>query len=453
MKDRVISSLLSAVLFSLLLGGSHAGAQTPSEFPRLGGMLIGDPHNYDERAYQAQIARLDLAILGFYNGWRGSSVAVARAVNAIKSRNPGILLGNYSIMTEVPRDESDSATAYKRDKLRAGIGPAGIGDWWAYDQNGNHTDWSGGTYPTWDANLTLLTTPDAGGQRWPQWLAQHDLEYLFGRAPYLPIPPAFDLWYSDNNFWRPRVDADWNRDGSNDSRDNLAVRKWWRDGQRAYYDEGRRLAPDLLLMVNADSDLDGSVFPPGADHFKQYHQAAHGAFLEHTMGKSWSVETWGGWPLLMQWYHHIGTNLLPPAIVLFDVYLPSTTDYQSFRYAFASCLMDDGYFSGSTDYNQIVWFDEFDLAGTASTKWLGRAVDPPPTAAWQNGVYQRRFQKGLVLVNPKGNGPRNVTLPPGYARFSGNQDRAVNNGQPVTSLTLSDRDGILLVKIGQRKQQ
>lgn len=36
----------------------------------------------------------------------------------------------------------------------------------------------------------------------------------------------------------------------------------------------------------------------------------------------------------------------------------------------ASALLEDGYFSASTDYNQIPWYDEFDLAGTASTKWL-----------------------------------------------------------------------------------
>lgn len=68
--------------------------------------------------------------------------------------------------------------------------------------------------------------------------------------------------------------------------------------------------------------------------------------------------------------------------------------------------MDDGYFSGSTDYNQIVWFDEFDLAGAGTTKWLGKALDPPQTKAWQSGVYRRRFVNGMALVNPKGTAPR-----------------------------------------------
>lgn len=430
----------AAAALMLGLHAPVASAQTPlPDFPRLGGMLIGNPHNYDEPAYQAQIARLDLAVLGMYNGWNGGGDAPAQAIAAIKARNPAILLANYTIMTEVSHDPDDAATAHKRDKLDAETGPNGIGDWWAYDRDGQHTDWSAGAYAAWNTNLTLLTTPDADGDRWPQWSAVADYELLLDGT-------GFDIWYSDNSFWRPRSNADWDRNGSDDSRDSIPVRDWWRNGQRAYYDRAKALAPELLLMLNADSDLDGTVFPADADPFTQYENVAHAAFMEHAMGKDWSVESWGGWALMMQWYRHLGTNLLAPKIVLFDAFLPSTTDYRSFRYAFASSLMGDGYFSASTDYNQIAWFDEYDLAGTASTKWLGRALDPPQTAPWHNGMYRRRFANGMVLVNPKGNGPQTVTIPLAYRRFLGSQAPAVNNGKRGGSVTLADRDGILLVR-------
>lgn len=411
----------------------------PLGFPRLAGMLIGDPHNYDEPAYQRQIARLDLAVLGIYDGWVRGGKSPGQVVSEIKARNPRISLGNYTVMTEAASDRADTAQAYKRDKLNAGIGPRGVGDWWAYDAAGRHTDWSGGQYGAWDTNLTLLTTPDANGDRWPQWLAKADYSRLLRGA-------GFDIWYSDNNMWRPRSNADWNRNGTDDGADRIPVRNRWRDGQRAYYDTARQAAPEMLIMVNADSDLSGAVFPPGADRFGQYQNAVHGAFLEHAMGASWSAETWGGWALVMGWYREVAANLLAPRLVLFDVFLRSTTDYRFLRYAFATALMGDGYFSASTDYNQVLWFDEFDLAGTASTKWLGRAVDPPPTAAWQKGVFRRRFQNGMAIVNPKGNGPRTVTVEAGYRRFLGRQARKVNNGLPVTTLTLADRDGILLVR-------
>lgn len=225
------------------------------------------------------------------------------------------------------------------------------------------------------------------------------------------------------------------------------MRNWWRNGQRAYYDTVETIAPNMQLMVNADSDLDGTVFPTNADNFTQFENIVPGAFIEHAMGKDWSVESWGGWQLMMDWYQHLKTNLVEPKIVLFDVYLPSITDYQYFRYAFASALMDDAYFSASTDYNQIIWFDEFDLAGTSTTKWLGKALQGPQSSAWQNGVYRRDFQNGVVLVNPKGNGTQTVTIGAGYHRINGIQDPTVNNGAAVTStITLQDRDGLFLIK-------
>jgi hypothetical protein len=407
------------------------------DFPRLGGMLIGNPHNYHEPAYQAQIARLDLAVLGMYNLWSMGGQTPAQAIAAIKAHNPAIRLGNYTIMSEVDHADNPS-TQYKRDKLETETGPDGIGDWWAYDAAGNHTDWSGGDYGSWDVNLTLLTTADANGDHWPQWLARADHQRMLQDA-------GFDIWYCDNNFWQPRSDIDFNRDGVIDAHDGANARTWWRDGQRAYYATAKSIAPDLLVMVNADSDLDGSVFPPKAGPFDQYRQFVHGAFMEHAMGKDWSAESWGGWPLVMAWYRQLTANLLPPQAVVFDVWLASTGDYRFLRYAFATSLMGDAYFSASTDYNEIVWFDEYDLAGTASTKWLGRALDPPQTQAWQQGVYRRRFEHGMALVNPKDNGPQTVTLEPGYRRFLGNQAPAVNHGEPVTGLTLADRDGILLI--------
>ena len=103
--------------------------------------------------------------------------------------------------------------------------------------------------------------------------------------------------------------------------------------------------------------------------------------------------------------------------------------------------MDDGYYYYTAEdirYRSALWFDEYDAD-------LGRAIDPPQFRAWQNGVYRRRFENGVVLVNPKGNGSRTVQPGPGYNRIDGTQDRTVNNGQAANSVTLAERDGIVLI--------
>ena len=419
------------------LGDGGDGAATGPEFPRLAALLLSNPKDYDQETYQDQIARLDLAVLGMYNGWERNGVTPAGAVAAIKGKNPGILLGNSTTMAVVPRDPGNTATTYKHDKLSTEVGPNGVGDWWAYDAAGQHVDSTGGGV-NWDVNLTLLTTPDGQGDRWPQWLAKQEHQHVLAGVD-------FDLWFTSPVAWRPRVDLDWDRDGTTDSRDDLAVRGWWRDGQRAYLDTARATAPGLFLMLETDSDLDGSVYPPGADQFTQYQDAAHAAWLSSLIGDTSSVESDHGWATAMAFYRRVFTNLLEPRIVVFAFSVPSTPDYRLFRYALASALMDDGYFAADVNNYDVAWYDEYDLAGTASTKWLGRAVDPPPTAAWQSGVYRRRFEHGVAIVNPAGNGPRTVTLESGYRRFAGTQDSTTNDGQPAASITLAERDGILLV--------
>jgi len=91
-------------------------------------------------------------------------------------------------------------------------------------------------------------------------------------------------------------------------------------------------------------------------------------------------------------------------------------------------------------YKGLVWFDEYDAK-------LGQAVQAPATTAWQNGVYRRDFENGIALVNPRGNGPREVTLEEDFKRIAGKQAPAVNNGQVTRKVQLNDRDGIILLRL------
>ena len=105
--------------------------------------------------------------------------------------------------------------------------------------------------------------------------------------------------------------------------------------------------------------------------------------------------------------------------------------------------MNNGYYSftnPSNGYTGVVWFDEYNAN-------LGQPVSTSlPTAAWQNGVWRRDFTNGIALVNPKGNGAQTVQLGGTFVKINGTQDPSVNSGQTVTSVTLQDRDGIILLR-------
>src|ERR1051325_9219953 len=116
-------SFLVFLLLSLSASGlAPADSSTPgATFPRLMGMNIG-AKNYDDARYQQDLARLDVVILGFYKGWRPqdyaptSTAAMRKVVQEIKTRHPGILVGQYTILNEVYGEPSDVSTADLRAK-------------------------------------------------------------------------------------------------------------------------------------------------------------------------------------------------------------------------------------------------------------------------------------------------------------------------------------------------
>ena len=143
---------------------------------------------------------------------------------------------------------------------------------------------------------------------------------------------------------------------------------------------------------------------------------------------------------MMERYHTIFHNLAAPRIVGFNV-AGKKDDYHLLRFALTSCLLNDGYFSftdADRGYSSVPWFDEY-------AQKLGKPLDPPQTKPWQDGIYRRRFENGLVLVNPGGQA-RQVEIGNGYAHFKGQQVPTINNGLPVKKVLLAPADGVLLVK-------
>jgi hypothetical protein len=418
--DSFVARACALSLCTALLADAQAVAPAATDgTPRLMGMNIGAKH-YHEPAYIEALSRLDIAILGFHPGWRGDrgGNVIGRVVRDMRARNPAILIGQYTILNESSDDLVRSAASRDRiDKLNQE-------DWWLRNADGDKAAWTR-QYGAFDINFTEWSKPDRNGERYPQWLARRDFERYFR-----PVP-EFKIWYFDNVMIRSRVGkADWKREGRNMSSRDAEVEAAYRRGMAAHWQAARRLRPDMLLIGNVDSDLSSP----------EYRNQLDGAFLEGLMGKSWSLERTQGWGAMMKRYLGVRDNLRPPAVVGFNV-AGDPRDLQFMRYALGSCLLGDGYFSFTDEkagYSSVPWFDEYDLK-------LGKALEPPPTQAWSNGVYRRRYEKALVLVNPAGVA-RTVAPGPGWRRFKGAQAPAVNSGVPAAEVTIGARDAIVLVK-------
>lgn len=384
-------------------------------YPLIAGMNIGEA-DYDDACYQANIARLDLVILGFYGGWHGGTDSIRAVVQSLKAMNPRIRVGQYSILTE-QYDRANPAT----DEIRAKLDAM---DWWVLDSAGHKVQWTT-LFHAWEVNVTAYAQADGDGYRFPEWLARWAYDNFFS-----PVP-EFDIWYFDNVFPGPRVTADYNLDTFNDDPEDPPARQAYRAGVASEWAAARSLESTITCIGNV-TDISSA----------EYSMQLDGGFCEALIGKTWSIESTGTWNAMMDYYRSVRANVKDSTLTIFNIH-GAVNDYAVMRYGLASCLLECGHYA-YTDINagycSVPWFDEFNIS-------LGQPVDDPPTAAWQNGVYRRRYENGMAIVNPKGNGTAAVTVEDGYRRISGTQDPSVNNGQPATTITLGERDGIILLKL------
>jgi len=423
---RQMIKLLAAAATTLLLAFPASAADSPP-FPRLAGVNNGSPHNYQDPAYQAKLAKLNWSLLGIWVGWGASSdTTMEQAVRAIKAINPGHQVFLYENPMEVDQDNVGEAVLFEKvDQMK----------WWAYER-GSSGPLLLSPYGRvkerrqYHVNNTLFTPKDSSGYQQWEWHARWVVQQF-----YKPNP-SMDGFFEDNVFWRPRIDADWNRDGITDLKNSPQAGKWLREALAKRFALFDTLMPGKLMIGNiADWGMSAAVLT-------ELDQKLNGGLIEGIIGKHYSVETWSSWAEMMRWYRKTMAAVAEPKLVGFHQ-VGAVTDYKAMRYGLASCLLDNGYYAFTDEtksYSGVPWFDEFDSK-------LGQAVKPPSTVAWQKGVYRRDFENGIALVNPKGNGPVEVTLEEDFRRLTGKQDPAVNNGAVTRKLVLQDRDGIILKRI------
>lgn len=398
-----------------------AQAFTPPPFPRIGGIQIGSPFNYNDPTYQAQLAKQSVMVLGYYPGMAPGGESMNSIVGSIKSINP-----NAQVFLYVDADDQfanpsqDTAYTSMIDKLNSM-------KWWLYSGGGEVPNFYG------DGGMTINDTPytakDSNGDDAIDWLTKWFVNNIY--APNSRI----DGLYMDNVFTEPRVAGDWYNNGNVLQTSSAQAQQALQAGYERYFSLVHQLIPGKAELGNVGTWFTDVPVPSG------YKNMLEGGELEALIGKSYSIEGYGGWKAMEDQYYSVMNVTNAPKLVIFNQW-GSPTDYQAMRYGLASCLMNDGYYSftsTSAGYYGVVWFDEYNAK-------LGTPTEPPPTGPWQKGVWRRDFTNGIALVNPKGNGPQTVQLGGTFVHLKGSQDPSVNNGKSVTSVTLQDRDGLILLR-------
>jgi hypothetical protein len=401
-----------------------SGAFAADTYPRLGTYSIGAPQDYYTSAYQKQLATVQVAVLAYWPGWgAGAGTTMNETVKQLKALNPNtkVFLYERPETQQIPMDATFSELYTKIQNEQ----------WWLTTSSTSGSkvlsDFGAGHYII---NTTPYARKDSSGKTWIQWYAG------WLQQKYVAPNPAIDGLFTDNVFWKPRRDGDWDLNGSTDSQNDATTQARYRQGYAQFADLLRSASGKLQMANIADWGLSTA-------NITEYMGKYNGGVWEHFMGRTYSVEAWAGWAEMMKNYRRLMGALAAPKYLICGTE-GSLTDYQLMRYALASCAMDDGYFA-YTDINKqyrgVPWFDEYGVK-------LGNATSGPATSAWQSGVYRRNFEKGIILVNPKGNGARTVTLEADFVKIKGTQATSINNGATVRTVTLQERDGIILLRSG-----
>jgi hypothetical protein len=403
------------------------------------------------------IAKHHVAILATHRTWKGGGFDMATLPAHIKSYNPQVKLFKYLNANQL---DGTGVQAWIPKKLYSERGGGGRGDWWKRTTSGNHINGFGaGKY---QINVTLQTTPDKSGLQWPQWFVRY-----WNAAPGDSgswVAPAgypkgrglregdWDGVFLDDQYISTGVfapsNADLNNDRLNDPPKDLRTVHWVVAGHAAVVSEWRKVQPSRLVLGQY------AALAGESESYSELLAGVHdGALIQDMTRKD---RQGGGWPVMMQAYRRSLSLAGGPKIVIFHNNIKDLLNanadmsvYQANRYGLTSALMDNGYYAVMAPGQTRPEFDEFyggRVHAASKLGYLGYPKAPPQTKAWSQGVYRREFTNGLVLVNPKGNGTRTVSVGSGWRRIDGSQDRNHNNGQSATSVTLKEQDGIILIR-------
>ena len=460
------SLAVAAVSLGILWGQAAFGQQSSLNppYPR----IASRPHGaFEDGISQATLESQAKAVSRFHvvimpgvrtSKW-GNGYTLTTLPAYIKTFNPDVKLIKY---TNAQQKNTDGTAAWILDKLEKD-------KWWLLNGSGSYV--SGYAKSTQRrVNPSMRTSADSSGLRHPQWFARYWYAAPTDSGSW--VAPAgqakgyglkggkWDGVFADDQYITKggmgEVTADYDNNGSNDDVWSDTVRQWVMDGQRAYRDAWKELAPDMLFFGNMTHILSPNEKVPAS-----YEGTYDGGLLQDVTN---IYETRpDGWTKMMTAYRRGMLLSRSPKMTIFHSNIGNWKEkyaaqgepknysiYRWNRYGLTSCLMDDGYYAVMIEDGppELDWFDEFDGGDLDRVGYLGKPVDPPQTAPWTQGVWRREFEYGLVLVNPKGNGTRTVNVGSGWKRIKGTQDPVHNSGQAVTSLTLEAQDGIILLREG-----
>lgn len=281
---------------------------------------------------------------------------------------------------------------------------------------------------------------------------------------------SLDGYQMDNCFCQPRSAGAWGMDATNYAVGNAQAAAWIQQGQASQVAALRALNPSLIILGNCDYYVHSTVnFSTKATLDPTQNGLFDVVYCQGVIGMSSSIEGQGVTTIAQLMANLIAAEaqMAPNGSLIMEqcgrsrgVAFSSNAqaswvaaDWQAARFGLALTCMRNWHFAlnNQQDYrpDRVYFMDEM-LTQGGRFGWLGAPVDAPQSAGRTNGVWWRKFQKGVVFMNPTGNGTQVINLSSigltGLKAIASNGfgDTSINTGLAVTSITLLARDGRFL---------
>lgn len=450
---------------------------TSQVFPRIGVQAIGNLGVFPTANLQ-QLAQYQFIVMGGnYDAWPSNNASGggygtrAQVVDGLHSFTGGKNAVRPIIVQYENPSEFNTSSPWFPDWYNK----VNANNWFLYESGSSGTKTPSAWNSSWDVvNPAHVVGQDSSTGFYPYQL----VAYLYYRRYWLGLGSGgssmaasnLDGSYLDNQApWNySGGPSDWLRVGSTQSQTDPTTVVAVTTGKADYPAEIRAQNSNLLVSANVGFGYalsSGSVGGLGISSANvktvgtyDYPQAQFMFGEPSATGGQSNPLDFAGFSGFMSWYQTCDSALRAGgATVLTGGYLK--TNYQGQRYALCAVLMRNGimmmgYLNGNPTTEDITdpattstypvldefWGGSLNLAG-----YLGVAIDSPQTSSWLQGVWRRRFVGGWALVNPKGNGSQTVSLGTTMHKLTGSQVPSINNGASVTSVTLADGDGLILI--------
>jgi len=490
------ATISSAATTTTAATATTSVAANSDKFPRLGMYSIGGPQTYGS-SFQAYAAKFHVVIInGGYEGWeKNRGYSKETVISGIKGQSTL----STRVFQYVDLNELANSSNTGLNQFPTWYNQVNARNWWLHPSTTVGAPvMDPESAQKWLVDMAPNVPVDPATGLGPYAWGAKFLEDLFHLGQYsgTSAAPSLDGFYLDNVLIDPSngmgnyADGDWVRNGTTQAHNAASTYNAVLTGEKEFYTYLQTAWPGSIQIGNA-----GNTFGIAVTNYYSATDATlnsqlmtatsalsgviQGGDIEHIIGRSYSIEYYGSAATMQQWYatalaNFGGTKLLlfsqgnvqangsDPVKFIGSVPSAYSPAWQGARYGITAALMNNGYYfadNGVYDEETVSsrrWFDEYDNGG-AGVGYLGNPVagslGNAQAGAWSNGVWMREFQNGVVLWNPKGNGARTVNVaglvsPSGHTgvkHINGTQDPAVNNGRAATSVTLQDRDGVILL--------